>query len=245
MIDSWTKFGLGSRSDDAPPRGDCRNRVHREGARTVGATRGSTAGRRRRLDAGVRSGGGRRARRRTALRVGRRAGGRPGRRRRPPLHAESSSPAARRGCAGSGEARDLREAARARRRRGATARRRRGGVGKAGGRAVRLPVLPDRARGARASCEWADRCPSPAARHVPAGLAAARRRRQLARGRAAGRRVARVRRHRLALVRPRRVRLRPSHRARLGAPADRRAGASQRGRSRVRDRSEAAASCAR
>ena len=70
-------------------------------------------------------------------------------------------------------------------------------------------------------------------------------RRQLARGRAAGRRLARVRRHRLALVRPRRVRLRPSHRARLCAAADRRAGASQR-RQVTRSRPQrAAASCAR
>ena len=54
-------------------------------------------------------------------------------------------------------------------------------------------------------------------RHLPAGLAAAPRGRQLARRPRPRRRLARVRRHRLALVRPRRVRLRPPHHPRVGA----------------------------
>ena len=99
----------------------------------------------------------------------------------------------------------------------ATARRRRGRLGAPGRRSVRLPLLPDGARGARARRQRADRRAAPSARHLPPGLAPALRRRQLARGRAAGRGLARVRRHRLALVRPGRVRLRPPHRPPLRA----------------------------
>ena len=54
------------------------------------------------------------------------------------------------GRAGRRQARDLREADRARRRRRAGARRRRRGRGPDRRRALRLPLLPDRARGARA-----------------------------------------------------------------------------------------------
>ena len=78
--------------------------------------------------------------------------------------------------------------------------------------AVRLPLLPDGARGARPRARRRDR-PGPArARHLPAGLADRPRGRQLARRLGARRRLARLRRHRLALVRPRRVRHRPAHR---------------------------------
>ena len=48
-------------------------------------------------------------------------------------------------------------------------------------RAVRLPLLPDRPRGARARAQRRDRPAPPPARHLPAGLAAAPRGRQLAR----------------------------------------------------------------
>ena len=64
---------------------------------------------------------------------------------------------------------------------------------------------------------------APDPRHVPAGLAAPPRGRQLARRRGHRRRVPGVRRHRLALVRPRRVRRRPAHHAGLRAPDHRRA----------------------
>ena len=65
-------------------------------------------------------------------------------------------------------------------------RRGRGGHGPPGRRAVRLPLLPDGARGARARGCRTDGRPAPAARQLPAGLAPSRRRRQLARGRALG-----------------------------------------------------------
>ena len=55
--------------------------------------------------------------------------------------------------------------------------------GLSGRRAVRLPLLPDGARGARARRQRADRRDPPAARQLPAGLAPAPRRRQLARRR--------------------------------------------------------------
>ncbi len=113
------------------------------------------------------------------------------------------------------------------------------------GGAVRLPVLPDGARGARARPQRADRRAAPASRHLSAGLALAPRGRQLARRRAARRRLARVCRYRLALVRPRRVRLRPSHRPSLGPTAHRSRRASRRaGTSRVRVRAETRARCA-
>ena len=73
-----------------------------------------------------------------------------------------------------------------------------------------------------------DRQRPAAPRHLPPGLAAAARGRQLACGRVARRRLASVRRHRLALVRPRRVRERPAGDAALGARAYRRAGARER-----------------
>ncbi len=105
------------------------------------------------------------------------------------------------------------------------------------GGALRLPVLPDGARGARACRQRQDRRPAPSARHLSAGLAPAPRRRQLARGRAARRRLARLCRHRLALVRPGRVRLRPSHRPPVRADAHRGARAIERaGSSGVRVR---------
>ena len=120
---------------------------------------------------------------------------------------------ARRGRARGGQARDLREAARARRGGRAAPRRRSRRLGPPGRRPVRLPLLPDRPRGARA--------------RRAAGETGALR---LMHGtylqdwllrpdddnwrvdERARRRVARVRRHRLALVRPGRVRLRPPHR---------------------------------
>ena len=74
------------------------------------------------------------ARRGSGLRLGRGDGARPGHRRRPHLHAEPPSPPARRGGARSGQARDLREAAGARRRGRAAARRRRGRLGPPGRR---------------------------------------------------------------------------------------------------------------
>ena len=174
MIDKWTKFGLGSRPDGA-----LRRRLQAPGSsggpRAVGSTRRRAARRRRRLVARVGRPRPRGARRRAAFASAEEMVARPGRRRRPRLHAEPPPPAARRGCAGGRQARDLREAARARRRRGAGARRRRGRVGRVAARAVRLPLLPDRPRGARARRERRDRCASPAARHVPSGLASARR----------------------------------------------------------------------
>ena len=87
--------------------------------------------------------------------------------------------------------------------------RRRGGL--VADRAVRLPLLPDGPRGARAR-RRAGR-PRPAhARQLPAGLAVDRAGRQLAGRRQPRRAVAGLRRHRLALVRPGRVRHRRSHR---------------------------------
>ena len=127
--------------------------VHARSARLAGAQLAGVAA----SSPESRPGRGRRARRGAGLRLGRGDGARPGHRRRPHLHAEPPSPPARRGCAGGGQARDLREAARARRRRRAAARRRRGRLGPAGGRAVRLPLLPDGARGARARRQRADR----------------------------------------------------------------------------------------
>ena len=105
-------------------------------------------------------------------------------------------------------------------------------------RAVRLPLLPDGARGARARRARARRgAVRLHPRHLPAGLAAARRGRQLARRRRARRRLARVRRHRLALVRPGRVRLRPPDHPALRAHADRGARAhARRGRRGLRAR---------
>ena len=104
------------------------------------------------------------------------------------------------------------------------------GSGLQAGGAVRLPLLPDRARGARARRQPGDRSAAPAARHLSAGLAPASRRRQLARGREPGRRVARVRGHRLALVRPGGVHLRSSHRPPVRTAAHRGARAVERGR---------------
>ena len=96
-------------------------------------------------------------------------------------------------------------------------------------RPVRLPLLPDASARRASACAAARTGPAPPApRHLPAGLAAARRGRQLARRRRARRRLARVRRHRLALVRPRRVRLRPPHHAPQRAHADRAAAAPAR-----------------
>ena len=74
--------------------------------------------------------------------------------------------------------------------------------------AVRLPLPPDGARGARAVRVRRGRAGAHRQRVLPAGLAARRRRRQLARRLGAGRPVARVRRHRLAPGRPGRVRQR-------------------------------------
>ena len=126
---------------------------------------------------------------------------------------EPPPPAARRGRAGRRQARGLREAA------GAPTSPARGGSSTRPPRPapraavpVRLPLLPDGARGARARAHRRDGPGPPRPRHLPAGLADATRGRQLARRRGARRRLARVRRHRLALVRPRRVRHRPPHR---------------------------------
>ena len=78
-------------------------------------------------------------------------------RRGPHLHAQPPPPAARRGGARGGQARGLREAAGARRRRGRAARRGRGRVRAPGRRPLRLPLLPDGARGARARRAGASR----------------------------------------------------------------------------------------
>ena len=98
-------------------------------------------------------------------------------------------------------------------------------AGPPGRGALRLPLLPDRPRGARAGRARVRPGACTSARHLPPGLAAAPRGRQLARGREPRRRLARLRRHRLALVRPRRVRHRPAHHPALGADAHGRAGA--------------------
>ena len=117
-----------------------------------------------------------------------------------------------------GRTRRVREAARdgARRRAGDGR-----GRGRAGGdRAVRLPLPPDGARGAGPGGARRARPARHRPRHVPAGLALPRRRRQLARRPRARWRLPRVRRHRLALVRPRRVRhRRPASRGSVPAPA--------------------------
>ena len=137
------------------------------------------------------------------------------------LHPESPARAARRSRARAWEACDLREAARDGR--GAGAGPRGHGRRKRPGRrrAVRVPVLPDGARGARARARRTNRAGAADPRDLPAGLAPASGGRQLARRRGARRRIARVRGHRLALVRPRRVRLRAAHHARVRAVPDR------------------------
>ena len=98
------------------------------------------------------------------------------RRRGAHLHPQPPPPPARRGRAGRRQARGLREAAGDRPGRRAAARRRgrRGRHRRRG--AVRLPLLPHRARGARARAHRRDG-PGPARpRHLPAGLADATRR---------------------------------------------------------------------
>ena len=110
-------------------------------------------------------------------------------------------------------------------------------------RPVRLPLLPHGARGARARAHREHRPVRLIHGTLPAGLAAAPDRRQLARRGGPRRRVARLRRHRLALVRPRRVRHRPSHHAPVRAHEDRAPRARQeRGARRVLRRSTATAS---
>ena len=245
MLDSRIKSGLGSRRGPASG-SDRGHRLHRRSPRAVGAACGRPRRRRRGLFAGSREGRRRRARRRAGLRLGRADGRRPGHRRRAHLYAEPPAPPAGRGGTGSGQARDLREAAGPGRRGRAAPRGRRGRRGRPGGCAVRVPVLPDGARGARRVRSGRDRRLAPGPRQLPAGLAPPRRRRQLACRRPAGRSIARVRRHRLALVRPRRVRLRPSHQPALGANAHRGPGAPHRGGTPgVRVRRRAVASRAR
>ena len=137
-------------------------------------------------------------------------------RRRPRLHAEPPAPAARARRrstpASTSSARSRSRSTppapqRARRGRGERRRRRDG--------ALRLPLLPDGARGARPVRAGA----TATLRLLHGGYLQdwllSRRRRQLARRPRARRRLAGLRRHRLALVRPDRVRLRPAdHRAR-------------------------------
>ena len=101
-----------------------------------------------------------------------------------------------------------------------------------------LPAVP--ARRASAIARGRARRRAPRHRRLPAGLAAARHRLELAPGPGRGRRAARGRRHRLALARPAAVRHRPPRRGRDGRPRDvrARAPASRSARSR---RSPAAA----
>ena len=205
-----------------------RRRVHRSGPRPLGPAGRRAPGRRGGLEPRALGRGGRPPRRGAGVRLRPRARDGCGRRCRPHLHAQPPAPPARGGRAGGRQARHLREAARAGRGGCAAA----GGAGSPGGppggRPVRLPLLPDRARGPRARALRVDRAAAAPARHLPAGLALERCRRQLAGGRGARRRLARVRRHRLALVRPGRVRLRPPHRPALRPHRDRRAAARPR-----------------
>ena len=133
-------------------------------------------------------------------------------RRGPRLQPQRDPRALRRGAGRGGQARRLREAA------GGLAGRGRadddaGRAGRGRGhRAVRLPLPPDRARDPGPRAGRRVRAVEPAARPLPAGLAAVGRGVQLARRSGAGRRLAGVRRHRLALVRPGRVGQRPEHR---------------------------------
>ena len=124
---------------------------------------------------------------------------------------------------------DLREAARARRRRRAGARRRRGRRGPGRRRPVRLPLLPDasarRASASRGGATGPVRLST--APTCRTGCCAPRTTTG-ASTRELGGALARVRRHRLALVRPRRVRLRPPHHAPVRADADRAARAPAR-----------------
>ena len=99
---------------------------------------------------------------------------------------EPPPPADRRGGARGGQARDLREAARRRRRRGSASDRSGGRQRPLRDGALRVSLLPDGPRGARTGARAADRSDPPSPRHVPAGLAAARRGRQLARRRGVG-----------------------------------------------------------
>ena len=144
------------------------------------------------------------------------------RRRRPHLHAEPPAPPARRGRA---RGRQARRSARSRWRSTSPARSRLVDAAADAGRVAAVPFVyryyPTVREARERVAQRRDRPDPAAARHLPAGLAAARRGRQLARRRRAGRRLARVRRHRLALVRPGRVRLRPPHHAAVRAHADR------------------------
>ena len=156
-------------------------------------------------------------------------------RRRPHLHAEPPPPAARGGRPRRRQARGLREAAGAE----LAGARRLADVAAEVGLQAAVPFVyryyPTVREARERVRSRADGRAPPAARHLPSGLAPAARRRQLAGGRAAGRRLPRVRRHRLPLVRPRRVRLRPSHHAALGAAAHGGARARERARhARVR-----------
>ncbi len=171
----------------------------------------------------------RRGRARGRASVRQRRGARHGRRRRrrPHLHPEPSARAADRGRAGRRQARDPGEADRDGCAERAGHHRRGDGGRQDRRRPVRLPLLPDRARGARARAHGGDR-PGPAhPRQLPPGLAAQAQRRQLARRGAPRRGLPRVRRHRLALVRPGRVHLRPPDHAPVRAHADRRPRARQ------------------
>ncbi len=204
--------------------------------------RAVAAGRRRcgggRLDARAR-----RARRRRASAPRRAYETRRGPRRRP---ASTSSTSARRTTstrtlararADGRQARDLREAARARPRRGAE-RLAALAAGRRPARPCRSPTAstPPCARRASAIALRRERRRAPRPRDLPAGLAARRRGRQLARRRRAGRRLARLRRHRLALVRPRGVRLGPPDHPPQRAHHDRRARARARARTGRRSR---------
>ena len=88
-------------------------------------------------------------------------------------------------------------------------------------RQLQHPLLPAGDRGARARQAGELGPRAPGHRRLPAGLAAARHRLELAAGPGRGRRAARGRRHRLALDRPAAVRHRPPRRGRDGRPRDR------------------------
>ena len=211
---SRSRAAVGRRDGHRSARRHRRHRVHRPRPRPLGPPRRRARRRRRRLVA--------RARRRRraaelgaerAFASGRGAGRRRRRRRRPHLHAQPPPPAARRSPR-SRPASTSSARSRWRSTRPAPPSWSQRAAPRGPSRPSRSSTATTRrsarpARGSRAG-ELGDRAPAP--RRLPAGLAARRRRRQLAGRRRPRRPVARLRRHRLALVRPGRVRLRPADR---------------------------------